>query len=84
MLVKDSDRLVVFDEEIKYAENQLQPHDTGHIHTAISWMKTRLNQLRRNLIMKLSNETREVLKNYSTINANLLVSPATRLQPCHK
>jgi len=29
--------------------------------------------------MKLSNETRDVLKNYSTINANLLVSPGNKI-----
>ena len=29
--------------------------------------------------MKLSNETREVLKNYSTINANLLVTSGNQL-----
>ena len=29
--------------------------------------------------MKLSNDTREVLKNYSTINANLLVSPGNKI-----
>ena len=29
--------------------------------------------------MKLSNETREVLKNYATINANLLVSPGNKI-----
>jgi len=35
--------------------------------------------IRRNLNMKLSNETREVLKNYSTINANLLVTSGNQL-----
>ena len=29
--------------------------------------------------MKLSNDTREVLKNYSTINANLLVTPGNKI-----
>ena len=29
--------------------------------------------------MKLSNDTRDVLKNYSTINANLLVSSGNKL-----
>ena len=53
MLIKDSDRLVVLLEEIQYAENQLQPHDTGHISTAISWMKTRVKSIKE----KLDNET---------------------------
>ena len=29
--------------------------------------------------MKLSNDTKDVLKNYATINANLLVSPGNRI-----
>ena len=36
--------------EIEYAKSQLQPHDTGHIHTAIGWMTARIveieNQIR--------------------------------------
>lgn len=31
--------------EIEYAQSQLQPHDTGHIHTAINWMTERILQL---------------------------------------
>ena len=37
----------------------------------------KLNWRRNN--MKLSNDTREVLKNYSTINANLLVTPGNKI-----
>ena len=43
------DRLVILMEEIAYAESQLQPHDTGHIHTAISWMKYRVDQIKEQL-----------------------------------
>ena len=35
------------DKEIEYAESCLQPHDTGHIHTAISWMKSRRTELEK-------------------------------------
>jgi len=31
--------------EIKVAESKLQPHDTGHIHTAISYMKSRIEEI---------------------------------------
>ena len=34
---------------------------------------------RRKIDMKLSNDTREVLKNYSTINANLLVTSGNQI-----
>ena len=35
----------VIDKEIEFAKSQLQPHDTGHIHTAISWMTQRKKEL---------------------------------------
>lgn len=43
------DRLVILMEEIAYAESQLQPHDTGHIHTSIGWMKHRVEQIKEKL-----------------------------------
>ena len=38
-------QITVLHTEIEYAKSQLQPHDTGHIHTAISWMTERILQL---------------------------------------
>ena len=38
-------QIAVLQTEIEYAKSQLQPHDTGHIHTAISWMTERILQL---------------------------------------
>ena len=38
-LTSDIDRIIMLMEEIAYAESQLQPHDTGHINTAIGWMQ---------------------------------------------
>ena len=32
-------------DEIRIAETYLRPTATGHIHTAISWMKSRLEML---------------------------------------
>ncbi len=37
----------VIDQEIEYARSQLQPHDTGHIHTAISWLTQRRDELHK-------------------------------------
>ena len=37
----------ILKEEIEYAKSCLQPHDTGHIHTAISWMKERVSELKK-------------------------------------
>jgi hypothetical protein len=47
--VSDIDRIIVLMEEIAFAESQLQPHDTGHIHTAISWMKNRVEQIKEKM-----------------------------------
>lgn len=35
--------------EIVHAEAQLQTHDTGHINTAISWMKHRVRELKQEI-----------------------------------
>jgi hypothetical protein len=37
----------VLNTEIEFAESQLQPHDTGHINTAISWMTHRKKELEK-------------------------------------
>lgn len=47
--VSDIDRIIMLMEEIAYAESQLQPHDTGHIHTAISWMKYRVELIKEKM-----------------------------------
>ena len=41
-------------EEIEYAKSQLQPHDTGHINTAISWLDSRVKQLKEEVNGKLT------------------------------
>jgi hypothetical protein len=35
--------------EIAYAETQVRPSSTGHIHTAINWMKSRLTTVEEQL-----------------------------------
>ena len=52
-LVNDVDRLVILLEEIAYAESQLQPHDTGHLHTTISVLDERIEEIKQNVEMKL-------------------------------
>ena len=45
-LINDLIRTDVIKDEIEYAKSQLQPHDTGHIHTAIGWMEHRIEELK--------------------------------------
>lgn len=43
------DRLEFLYKEIEYAKSKLQPTDTGHINTAISWMSTRVKEVKEEL-----------------------------------
>ena len=43
--VQKIERIFILEDEIKFAESCLQPSATGHIHTAISWMKNRKREL---------------------------------------
>ena len=44
-MIKPTDKLIMLMDEIKIAESQLQPHDTGHIHTTISTLNHRIKEL---------------------------------------
>ena len=48
-LVNDIVRIDVLEEEIEYYKTLLQPHDTGHIHTTISFLSQRLSNLKGEL-----------------------------------
>jgi|TARA_B100000780_G_scaffold206461_1_gene146922 hypothetical protein len=39
-------KISIIEQEIVYAQSQLKEHDTGHIHTAISWLKHRIEELK--------------------------------------
>jgi len=41
--------LLALQEEIKHAKTCLRPSTTGHIHTAISWMEYRVEQIAKEL-----------------------------------
>jgi hypothetical protein len=48
-LINDLVRISVLEEEIEYYKTLLQPHDTGHIHTSISFLSQRLSNLKGEL-----------------------------------
>ena len=50
MLIKEVDRLVMLIEEIAILKSRLQPQDTGHIHTTISTLESRVEEIRNNLV----------------------------------
>ena len=41
----DEIRLAVLQDEIEIYKSRLQPHDTGHLHTAISVIKRRIEEI---------------------------------------
>ena len=43
------DKLEFLYKEIEYAKAQLQPHDTGHISTAIGWMQKRATEVKEEI-----------------------------------
>ena len=49
MLVKDIDRLIFLMEEIAILQSKLRPEDTGHIHTTISTLQNRVEEIRNGL-----------------------------------
>ena len=45
-LINDIVRVNVLGEEIEYYKTLLQPHDTGHIHTTIGFLRRRIEELK--------------------------------------
>ena len=41
----DEIRLAVLQDEIEIYKSRLEPHDTGHLHTAISVIKRRIEEI---------------------------------------
>lgn len=43
------DKLDFLYKEIAYAQSQLEPQDTGHISTAISWLQHRVREVQEEI-----------------------------------
>ena len=44
-VTRDEVRLAVLQDEIEIHKSRLEPHDTGHLHTAISVIQNRITEL---------------------------------------
>tara|TARA_B110000879_G_scaffold174355_1_gene227039 strand:+ start:634 stop:822 length:189 start_codon:yes stop_codon:yes gene_type:complete len=44
-VTRDEVRLAVLQDEIEIHKSRLQPHDTGHLHTAISVIERRIKEI---------------------------------------
>jgi len=42
---RDEVRIAVLQDEIEIHKSRLEPHDTGHLHTAISVIQNRITEL---------------------------------------
>ena len=58
--VNKTDRLVMLMDEISIAKGKLQPQDTGHIHTSISYLESRVDELKN----EIDNDLRKAVYAY--------------------
>ena len=49
MYMKPTERLLLLMDEIAIARNKLQPEDTGHIYTSISYLESRVKEVREEI-----------------------------------
>ena len=52
MTIKDvtkTERLVLLMDEISIAKSKLMPEDTGHIHTSISYLESRVEEVKKEI-----------------------------------
>tara|TARA_Y100001951_G_C11257785_1_gene250531 strand:- start:882 stop:1064 length:183 start_codon:yes stop_codon:yes gene_type:complete len=53
MNITSSQRLVLLMDEISIAKSKLQPQDTGHIHTSISYLESRVEEVQAEIDKEL-------------------------------
>ena len=49
MHMTTSQRLIFLMDEISIAKSKLQPEDTGHIHTSISYLESRVEEVQKQI-----------------------------------
>ena len=49
MKVKPTERLVLLMDEISIAKSKLRPEDTGHIHTSINYLESRVEEIQKEI-----------------------------------
>lgn len=48
-ILSDVDRIVMLMEEIAIAQSKVQPTGTGHINTAINYMRNRVEEIKKDI-----------------------------------
>jgi len=49
MYMKPTERLLLLMDEIAIAKSKLQPEDTGHIHTSINYLESRVEEVKNEI-----------------------------------
>ena len=49
MQITTSQRLILLMDEISIAKSKIMPEDTGHIHTSISYLESRVDELKNEI-----------------------------------
>ena len=49
MQISATQRLMLIMDEIAIAKSRLQPEDTGHIHTSISYLESRVDEVQKQI-----------------------------------
>ena len=49
MQISATQRLMLIMDEIAIAKSRLQPEDTGHIHTSISYLESRAEEIQKEI-----------------------------------
>ena len=70
-MLDNIDKLDFLYKEVAYAESKLQPQDTGHISTAISWLQHRIRETQEEI--RNANVHREGHKNSGHMGRNMLM-----------
>ena len=70
-MLDNIDKLDFLYKEVAYAESKLQPHDTGHISTAISWLQHRIRETQEEI--RNANVHREGHENSSYMGSKMLM-----------
>ena len=53
MQISATQRLMLIMDEIAIAKSRLQPEDTGHIHTSISYLESRAEEIQKEIEERL-------------------------------
>ena len=53
MNITSSQRLILLMDEISIAKSKLEPQDTGHIHTSISYLESRVEEVQAEIDKEL-------------------------------